>query len=70
MGAVLQYLPKAPLTKDKLEQLKSDNDVSEAARHAGLTLEGLGIVTQGIEAIVPSFLYCYRRAGQFTVPRG
>jgi len=66
MAAVLGLLPKPLLTMDQVELLKSDNVVSEACKADGRTLEGLGISPQGIESIVPSYLYRYRRAGQFT----
>lgn len=69
-AAILQLFPKPLLTIDQVELLKTDNVVSEAARNERLTLDGLGITPQGIEAIVPSYLYSYRRAGQFTIPRG
>jgi len=32
----------------------------------GRTLQGLGVAARDIEAIVPAYLYRYRRAGQFT----
>ena len=67
-AAVLQLLPKPLLTMDQVELLKTDNVVSEAAIEAGLTLDGLGIQPQGIEAIVPAYLVRFRRAGQFTRP--
>jgi uncharacterized protein YbjT (DUF2867 family) len=67
-AAVLQLLPSPLLTMDQVELLKIDNVVSEAAARDGRTLEGLGIVPQGIEAIVPSYLVHFRRAGQFTRP--
>ncbi|NNE23557.1 MAG: complex I NDUFA9 subunit family protein [Rhizobiales bacterium] len=66
MAAVLGLLPKPLLTMDQVELLKSDNIVSEACTADGRTLEGLGISPQGIESIVPSYLYRYRKAGQFT----
>lgn len=69
-AAVLGLLPKPLLTSDQVEMLKTDNVVSEAARREGRTLEGLGITPQGIEGIVPGYLYRYRKAGQFTAPRG
>ncbi|MCX7349619.1 MAG: complex I NDUFA9 subunit family protein, partial [Alphaproteobacteria bacterium] len=47
-----------------------DNVVSEEARREQRTLEGLGVTPQGIEGIVPGYLYRYRKAGQFTAPRG
>ena len=33
--------------------------------HAGLTLEGLGIVPDSLEAIAPQYLWRFRRTGQF-----
>jgi NADH dehydrogenase len=69
-AAILGLLPKPLLTTDQVEMLKTDNVVSEAARREGRTLEGLGISPQGIEGIVPGYLYRYRKAGQFTAPRG
>jgi uncharacterized protein YbjT (DUF2867 family) len=65
-GRILQMLPMKPLlTRDQVLMLKSDNVVSEAAKAAGRTLEGLGIAPESIEAVVPSYLYRFRRAGQF-----
>ena len=69
-AGILGLLPKPMLTLDQVELLKSDNVVSEAARRDGLSLEGLGITPQGIEGIVPGYLYRYRKAGQFTAPKG
>ena len=69
-AAVMGLLPKPLLTSDQVELLKTDNVVSEAARREGRTLEGLGIAPQGIEGIVPGYLYRYRKAGQFTAPKG
>jgi hypothetical protein len=53
-----------------VELLRSDNVVGEAAQREGRTLEGLGITPQGSEGIVPGYLYRYRKAGQFTAPKG
>jgi NADH dehydrogenase len=69
-GMVLGLLPKPLLTRDQVELLKTDNVVSKEARRDGRTLEGLGISPTGIEGIVPSYLYRYRKAGQFTAPKG
>src|ERR1700761_6254830 len=60
-----QFLPKPPITPDQVELLKRDTIVSEAARRDGRTLEGLGIVPETIAAIVPSYLWRFRRTGQF-----
>ena len=70
MGTVMGLLPFAPLTADQVELLKTDNVVSEAATREGRDLAGLGITGHSIQGIVPSYLYRYRKAGQFTVPKG
>ena len=62
---VLQFAPKPPITPDQVEMLKTDNVVSEAARRDGRTLEALGIIPESMEAIVPSYLWRFRKAGQF-----
>jgi NADH dehydrogenase len=62
----LQFAPGAlKLTPDQVELLRSDNVVSQAAKTAGLTLEGLGITPDSLEAIAPSYLWRFRPAGQF-----
>ena len=53
------------LTRDQVTLLQSDNVVSSEAAQAGLTLEGMGIKGETIENIVPSYLYRFRKAGQF-----
>ncbi len=63
---VLQFLPKPPITPDQVELLKADNVVSDAAKHDGRTLEGLGIIPESIEAIVPTYLWRFRKTGQFS----
>jgi len=65
MGTVLQYLPKPLLTADQVRQLKVDNVVSEAAIREGRTFAGIGIDPTSLEAILPSYLYRFRAAGQF-----
>jgi uncharacterized protein YbjT (DUF2867 family) len=67
----LQFAPGAlKLTPDQVELLRRDNVVSEAAKTAGLTLEGLGIAPDSLEAIMPQYLWRFRKAGQFSLPRG
>lgn len=61
----LQFMPTPLLTPDQVELLKRDNMVSDQARAEGRTLQGLGIEPVSIEAIVPSYLYRFRKAGQF-----
>jgi NADH dehydrogenase len=45
--------------------LRSDNVVSQAATSEARTLQGLGIDPAPIEAIVPSYLWRFRKTGQF-----
>jgi len=63
------FLQLAPgpfkLTPDQVELLKSDNVVSDAATAAGLTLQGLGITPDSMEAIAPQYLWRFRPSGQF-----
>ena len=49
------------LTKDQVTMLETDNVVSPGA----LTLHDLGIEATGLEAIAPSYLWRYRKGGQF-----
>jgi len=60
-----QFLPKPPITPDQVELLKGDTIVSEAAQREGRTLEGLGITPETIAAIVPTYLWRFRKTGQF-----
>ncbi len=64
-GKILGMLPKPLLTRDQVLMLKSDNIVSEAAVREGRTLQGLGITPDSVEAVVPTYLYRFRPAGQF-----
>ena len=61
----LRFLSKPLLTRDQVELLRYDNVVSDAARDDGRTLEGLGITPQSIAAIVPTYLWRFRKSGQF-----
>jgi uncharacterized protein YbjT (DUF2867 family) len=63
---LLQFAPGPfKLTPDQVALLRSDNVVSDTAKAAGLTLEGLGISPDSIEAIAPQYLWRFRPAGQF-----
>ncbi len=61
----LQYLPKPLLTPDQVELLRSDNLVSESAKSEARTLQGIGIEPEPMEAIVPSYLWRFRKTGQY-----
>jgi uncharacterized protein YbjT (DUF2867 family) len=65
-GAVLGLLPNPLLTSDQVTLLKTDNVVSGAAATEGRTLAGLGVTPQSLDAILPSYLWRYRIAGQYT----
>jgi NADH dehydrogenase len=65
-GALLQFLPNAPLTLDQVRLLQRDNVVSEEARRENRTLEGLGIEPVSVDAAVPDYLEQYRPKGQFS----
>ena len=65
----LQWLPKPLLTPDQVELLKTDNVVSEAAEREGRTLRGLGIEPVAMEVVVPSYLWRFRKTGQFKTGR-
>src|SRR5438270_10053898 len=63
---MLQFAPgPLKLTPDQVALLRIDNVVSDAAKAAALTLEGLGVVPDSLEAIVPQYLWRFRKAGQF-----
>jgi NADH dehydrogenase len=66
-ASFLQFAPgDFKLTPDQVEMLKTDNVVSEAAKSAGLTLDGLGIAPESMAAVLPSYLWRFRKTGQFT----
>jgi NADH dehydrogenase len=65
LAHVLQFVPGVPLTPDQVRLLARDNVVSEAARQDGRTLEGMGIEPRSIEAVLPSYIWRFRRFGQY-----
>ena len=54
------------MTRDQVTLLKADNVVSREAEEGRRTFAGLGIHPQSTAAILPSYLWRYRPAGQFT----
>jgi NADH dehydrogenase len=65
-AAFLQFAPgMLKLTPDQVTLLERDNVVSDAVKAAGLTLEGLGITADSLEAIAPQYLWRFRPQGQF-----
>lgn len=53
------------MTRDQVELLKRDNVVSAAAKAEGRTLQGLGVTPESYEAFVPTYLYRFRKTGQY-----
>jgi NADH dehydrogenase len=64
-ASLLQLMPKPLLTTDQVELLRSDSIVSDAAKRHGRTLEALGVDPVAMAAIVPSYLWRFRKTGQF-----
>jgi uncharacterized protein YbjT (DUF2867 family) len=64
-ATVLQLWPTPPITPDQVELLKRDNVVGDDAKRDGRTLEGIGITPESIGAIVPTYLWRFRKSGQF-----
>ena len=53
------------MTRDQLKMLEVDNVVSPEALAAARTLAGLGLEARAIESVVPTYLYRFRKTGQF-----
>lgn len=53
------------ITRDQVRSLQSDNIVSAQALSDGRTLAAFGIEPEALETIVPTYLYRYRKTGQF-----
>ncbi len=62
----LEKLPKPLLTRDQVAMLRVDTVVSATAIAEGRTLEGLGISPASLASVLPSYLWRFRKAGQFT----
>ena len=59
-------LPFDPLlTGDQVEMLQSDNVVSAEATREKRTLAAFGVKPTPMDAILPSYLWRFRRNGQF-----
>jgi NADH dehydrogenase len=64
-AAFAQLLPNPPITPDQVAMLRHDNVVSEQAFGEKHTLEGLGIEPTSFVQVVPSYLWRFRKTGQF-----
>jgi len=65
-ASILGLLPKPLLTSDQVTLLEYDNVVSAEAEKERRTFAGLGVTPESTAAILPSYLWRYRPAGQFT----
>ncbi len=66
MKLLLGFFPELfVLTRDQVALLRRDAVVSDQAMAEQRTLAGLGIVPESFEALVPTYLARYRKAGQF-----
>ncbi len=63
-----ELMPKPMLTRDQVKLLENDNIVSPQAEREARTLRGLGITPTSMATVLPSYLWRYRKAGQFTKP--
>jgi NADH dehydrogenase len=67
MAFFLQFWPKPLLTPDQVNLLRQDNVVSDAARREDRTLQALGVDPVSLGAIVPAYLWRFRKTGQFKI---
>jgi NADH dehydrogenase len=66
LGLVCQLaapLMAPPITADQVEMLRSDNVVGPQA----LGLAELGVTPSALEPIIPTYLYRFRKGGQYAV---
>ncbi|MEM7740649.1 MAG: complex I NDUFA9 subunit family protein [Pseudomonadota bacterium] len=65
VGDTVSRVPfvQAPITEDQVKLLKTDNVVSEGGVK---TFTDLGITPETMEAVLPSYLFRYRKQGQFS----
>lgn len=65
MASVTQILHSPLLTVDQVVQLGIDNVVSDEAKRQKRTLAAFGIVPTALETILPTYLWRFRKTGQF-----
>ncbi|MBB4075914.1 NADH dehydrogenase [Bartonella fuyuanensis] len=71
IGAIFETIGKVPfvptlVTTNQIRFLQMDNIVSQEAIENGYTLEGGGITPKAMTAVLPSYLWRFRRHGQFS----
>ena len=65
IGAVAQLSPWKLFTADQAVLLQHDNVVSEEAVKERRTLSGLGVAATSMDVVLPTYLWRFRRHGQF-----
>ena len=65
LARLFAFVPGMPMTPDAVELLRTPNVVSAAAIAEGRTFAGLGIEPRSLATILPTYLYRFRRRGQF-----
>jgi len=63
-GWFLQLLPNPLLTVDQVRMLEKDNVVADQAK----TFDDLGLIPEAMDVVIPSYLYRFRKHGQFDGP--
>ncbi|HWA60469.1 MAG TPA: complex I NDUFA9 subunit family protein [Caulobacteraceae bacterium] len=61
LRSMLGLIPSPPLTTDQVRLLQSDNVVSEGAPG----LADLGVTPTAMEVVIPTYLWRYRKGGQY-----
>lgn len=64
-ATLLSILPSPLLTPDQVVQLGIDNVVSEDAKRQKRTFEAFGIAPTGLDAVLPTYMWRFRRSGEF-----
>jgi NADH dehydrogenase len=65
IASFAQFMPTPMITPDQVESLRADNVVSDTAIAQQRTLAGLGIHPTSMGAVVPTYLWRFRKTGQF-----
>lgn len=65
MALPMAILPRPLLTRDQVELLGIDNVVSDAAVAEGRTIKAFGITPVSMDTILPSYMWQFRKHGQF-----
>lgn len=65
MASLMALLPSPLLTPDQVVQFGLDNIVSEDAKRQKRTLDAFAITPTSMEAILPSYMWRFRKNGEF-----